>query len=222
MITTADRRADSPDRANFGAPSHPPASRWPPKSHARKIEFREPVQADLGCPVPSRKIFRFCFSEICVFFSPSRLAKRGASRSSRTLGRDAVDAVSVGRDDIAGRSDRERCSKRARRTALMRTAKSCGPDTPTLVSSFVRSRASPTGRRCAIIHGATVAKKPGHRGERAISRKTIAWGMPDVFRCLRCEYWCAYSTHLAHTRLRVHWAPGIPRALCSARGENAV
>ena len=27
---------------------------------------------------------------------------------------------------------------------------------------------------------ATVAKKPGHRGERAISRKTIARGMPDV------------------------------------------
>src|SRR5258708_16914301 len=26
----------------------------------------------------------------------------------------------------------------------------------------------------------TVARKPGHRGERAISRKTIARGMPDV------------------------------------------
>src|SRR6476646_7382739 len=21
--------------------------------------------------------------------------------------------------------------------------------------------------------------------------------MPDVFRCLRCEYWCAYSTHFS-------------------------
>ncbi len=32
-----------------------------------------------------------------------------------------------------------------------------------------------------------------------ISRKTIAWGMPDVFRCLRCEYSCAYfTTHSAH------------------------
>jgi hypothetical protein len=38
--------------------------------------------------------------------------------------------------------------------------------------------------------------------------------MPDVFRCLRCEYSCAYSTHFERTRLRVHWAPGIPRALC--------
>jgi hypothetical protein len=34
------------------------------KSHARKIEIREPIQADLGCPALSRKIFYFCFSEI--------------------------------------------------------------------------------------------------------------------------------------------------------------
>jgi len=37
--------------------------------------------------------------------------------------------------------------------------------------------------------------------------------MPDVFRCLRCEYSSAYSLPPAHSRLRVHWAPGIPRAL---------
>ena len=37
---------------------------------------------------------------------------------------------------------------------LMRTAKSCGPDTPTLVSS-----------RRKTIPQATVAIKPGHRGE---------------------------------------------------------
>jgi len=44
--------------------------------------------------------------------------------------------------------------------------------------------------------------------------------MPDVFRCLRCEYLCAYLTPIAHTGLRVHWAPGIPRALCFKKGEN--
>jgi hypothetical protein len=54
---------------------------------------------------------------------------------------------------------------------VMRTAKSCGPDTPTLVSS------------CAgFIRAATVATKPGHRGEREISRKTIAQGRPDCLR----------------------------------------
>jgi hypothetical protein len=33
---------------------------------------------------------------------------------------------------------------------------------------------------CGMIHKATGARKPGPRGERDISRKTIAWGMPDV------------------------------------------
>src|SRR5712692_5658007 len=41
--------------------------------------------------------------------------------------------------------------------------------------------------------------------------------MPDVIRCLRCEYSCAYLLPIARTRLRVHWAPGIPRALCDLR-----
>src|SRR6266699_2743698 len=43
--------------------------------------------------------------------------------------------------------------------------------------------------------------------------------MPDVFRCLRCEYSCAYLLPPARTRLRVHWAPGIPRALCVWRDK---
>ena len=51
--------------------------------------------------------------------TPSRLDKRGASRSSRTLG--------------AGCGGRECCERRARPT---RTAKSCGPDAATLASSW--------------------------------------------------------------------------------------
>jgi len=38
-------------------------------------------------------------------------------------------------------------------------------------------------------------------------------GMPGDFRCDRCEYSCAFYTTTSHTRLRVHWAPGIPHAL---------
>src|SRR6266403_451733 len=49
---------------------------------------------------------------------------------------------------------------------LMRTAKSCGSDAPMLASSL-REEAQ-----------ATVSNKPGHRGEREVSRKTIARGMP--------------------------------------------
>ena len=60
-----------------------------------------------------------------------------------------------------------------------RTAKSCGPDAPTLASSFAEASAGPTGPNSPPIRGATVAKKPGRRGEHEISRKTIARGKPD-------------------------------------------
>jgi hypothetical protein len=55
-------------------------------------------------------------------------------------------------------------------SVFLRTAKSCGPDAPTLASS------SRQGAR------ATVARKPGRRGEHEISRNTIAQGMPDCLR----------------------------------------
>src|SRR5258705_10831720 len=50
--------------------------------------------------------------------------------------------------------------------ALTRTAKSCRSDAPMLASSL-REEAQ-----------MTVSNKPGHRGEREVSRKTIARGMP--------------------------------------------
>src|SRR5712671_5555318 len=59
---------------------------------------------------------------------------------------------------------------------LMRTAKSCRSDAPMLASSL-REDAQ-----------ATVSNKPGHRGEREVSRKTIARGMPGDFRCDRGDY----------------------------------
>src|SRR5712671_2613015 len=59
---------------------------------------------------------------------------------------------------------------------LKRTAKSCGSDAPMLASSL-REEAQ-----------ATVSNKPGHRGEREVSRKTIARGMPGDFRCDRGVY----------------------------------
>ena len=60
--------------------------------------------------------------------SPLILSTRGVSRSSRTLGWDAVDAAASGARSVrraVSVSDR----RRARRTALMRTAKPCGPGT---------------------------------------------------------------------------------------------
>jgi hypothetical protein len=48
----------------------------------------------------------------------------------------------------------------------------------------------------------------------------MSWGMPDVFRCLRCEYWCAYSPHLC-----AHQAAGAlgtrhSARLCLKKGES--
>src|SRR5450432_2346667 len=54
------------------------------------------------------------------------------------------------------------------REMLQRTAKSCGPDAPTLASSL-RSGLGPTGRRQTIFAG-DGGKQPGHRGEYDISR----------------------------------------------------
>ena len=194
MISIADRPADSPSRANFGAPSHPPTSRSPPKSRARKIEFPEPVQADLGCPVPSRKIFCFRFSEIYGFLSRIPPRKRGASRIVTNVGVGCGGRGSVGRDrDRRASQPRER--DEARKTngadAYGEVVWSWHPDAGV---KFRWSRASPTGQRCAIIHGVTGARKPGPRGEREGSRENHCVGNAGCFRCLRCEYWCTYFT----------------------------
>jgi hypothetical protein len=58
----------------------------------------------------------------------------------------------------------------------------------------------------------TVAKEPGHRGERVIGVKAIAQGKPDQFG--EPVVTCSCAIFLSHARLRVHWAPGFPCALC--------
>ena len=79
------------------------------------------------------------------------LSHRGALRNVTDAGRDAVDADSA-----------------ARRTALKRTAKSCGPDAPTLVSSWRVNRK----RRWqpSMVTGESTKE----------TVKTIAQGMPGV------------------------------------------
>jgi hypothetical protein len=95
---------------------------------------------------------------------------------------------------------------------LLRTAKSCGPDAPTLASSLAEVLSALPGSDKTLIREMTVAKEPGHRGERDISRKTIACGNAGRFRCTRC-YSCAFYHYQVHTRPRVQRAPGIPHAL---------
>src|SRR6201998_4921087 len=85
------------------------------KIHARRARFG--VVA--GCPAPSEKIFLiFRRRKSAVYLSPSRPPQRGGSR------RHGRGAGCGGR---GGALD-GRC--------LQRTAKTCGPDTPTLGSSW--------------------------------------------------------------------------------------
>jgi hypothetical protein len=129
---------------------------------------------------------RFCFSKFCDLLSPSRLSRRGVSRSSRTLG---------------GMRWTRRSVRRALAVADGEAVWFWRPD------AGAKFATTPTRRANDGVN------KAGPREERGASRKTIAWGMPDVSGA------SAVNTH-AHTRLpparmrlRVHWAPGIPRAL---------
>jgi hypothetical protein len=104
---------------------------------------------------PKSKIFMFSPDPNQFTDSHRLVPPEGRSRVVTTAGRDAVDAAASGERMQAGRM------------MLKRTAKSCRSDAPGLASSL-REDAQ-----------ATVATKPGHRGEREVSRKTIAQGEPD-------------------------------------------
>jgi hypothetical protein len=89
-----------------------------------------------SCPAPFAKKFRFALTPNQHYIPRRLVPQRGARAIVTDAGRDAVD--------IDGAEDDRR---------LRWTAKSCGPDAPTLESS--RWSNPP----------ATVAKEPGHRGE---------------------------------------------------------
>jgi len=108
--------------------------------------------------------------------------QEGRSGSSRVLGAGSDGRVGV-----------------RRRRTLTRTAKTCGPDLPTLGSSCSRD----------VSQAATVAIKPGHRGERAISRKPLRRECRHVRRT--CHDLRACSLPFLHARLRVRF--GIRHSL---------
>jgi hypothetical protein len=97
---------------------------------------------------------------------------------------------------------------------LPRTAKSCGPDAPALASSW-RSFASPTGFRQNLNPQATVttSRSPGRARRKPL--KPLRAGMPGCSGGPVVTNSCAFYT--LRTRLRVHWAPGIPHALMGGR-----
>ena len=99
------------------------------KSTARKLRFDQSFQNDLGGPVPRAKIFRFPLHPNQRLFPRCPVSTRGAYRDRHERETGCGGRSSVRREKLfAGRVIRER-AHRARRTALKRTAKPCGPDT---------------------------------------------------------------------------------------------
>jgi hypothetical protein len=102
------------------------------------------------------------------------------------------------RDGIAGQverlvSDQQHADERR----LLRTAKSCGPDAPTLASSL-RSRVGPTGLRQNISadDGGNKARSPGRARRKPL--KPLRAGMPGdsgvlVFSCAFYQYQSAHE-----------------------------
>ena len=127
------------------------------KSRARKIEFRKPIQGDWVVQSPLTKISLAPSGKSAALIRASCPDKRGASRSSRTLVQDAMDADGV-----------------ARRAIPTRTAKSCGPVPPTLGSSFAGVDPRDDG-----------GKRARSPGRARISRNTVAQETPDCSVNLR-------------------------------------
>jgi hypothetical protein len=154
----------------------------------------------LGRPDWPQKIFRFRFPRTVSSFPPSRLMKRGVRVVTIRGVRDAVDAIALRARGIAGRPQALSwgCERliRAGRAAQFAYGKSVWFWHPWLVSSWRRLFESNRVRR-AVNPAATEAKGIRLRGERAISRQTIAQGRPDALRWT-CMLVCALPCAIAH------------------------
>jgi hypothetical protein len=119
-------------------------------SRAPKSQISKSFQADLACPVPQQKILFFRF-----------IRKYGCLCAARLMQRD-VRVVTI-REVGSGSRDRQCATSAVRRGREI--AWSWRPD----------AGAKSLGM---MTPEATVAKEPGHRGERDISVKTAAQGRP--------------------------------------------
>src|SRR5258708_28406780 len=143
-------------------PSGQPRQREPAFARCAKVLILPDGQItsdfQKSCQAPKSKIFLFSLDPNQFTDSRHPVPKEGRAHVTNA-GRDAVDAAA-----------------RETSAACWRTAKSCRSGAPMLASSL-REEAQ-----------ATVSNKPGHRGEREVSRKTIARRMPGDFRGHRGDY----------------------------------
>jgi hypothetical protein len=145
-------------------------------------------------------------------------------------GWDAVDAAALARRFVRRAVSVSEC-RRAGRTALLRTAKPCGPGTRCWCQVREGEAARP-GRPFAVNLRTTVTRRTRRRGERGISRQPIAQGMPE---CLplnlyaRVHFFFAHPAHetagaarTRHSLLPLLWGEGLrkPRAITPRERER--
>ena len=147
------------------------------------------------CQAPNKKYSAFTeYPNQWHMLPPSRSVKRGRfARSSRTSGRDAMDA------------------------AMPRFLRDDGKAAyGEVVWSWRRDRGVyPAG--CSGL--TTVTINAAHRGEHEVNRKTIARGKPGCLGCT-CGGLAGAACSLLPPRLRAQSAPGFPCALFSRRGTT--
>src|SRR5438045_5233266 len=129
-----------------------------------------------------QKYFRSSPKQITSLVAPSRPTE-GRIAIVTNAGRDAVDAR-VSLDE----------------RTLKRTAKSCGPDAPTLASSWRKYFRWRQWQQSPVT---------GESAKETV--KTIARGMPGVSGVTVVTMLVCFF--ILHARLRAHRAPGIPCAL---------
>ncbi len=114
------------------------------KTHARKTQFAQAIQLDLGRPVPQAKTIRFLFASINGFLFAIPARQEGRTRRHGRWAGMRWTRERRARRGSRGELSRER-SRRARRAMVSRTEKSCGPGVPTLALNFSDVVRSPTG-----------------------------------------------------------------------------
>jgi len=157
----------------------------------------------LSSPAAKNKFLSF-FQKLVFATAVPCSSRRGASRSSRTLGAGCGGRGSVGRDGMAERvqapvSGHLHADERCR----PRTSKSCGPGA--LMQALSRRKQFCRRRWQPSVWSPRRAR---------IRRKPSRAGMPGDFRCDRCEYSCAYLLPIcAHEAAGASGARHPPRPL---------
>ena len=168
------------------------------KFAARELRFALTFQGDLDRPVPSKKIFRFCRRANQFYQFAHLIPEEGRIAIVTNAGWDVVDATASARNGVAGRVSRERSTGAQTNDAVSAFAKASADGYQTrrsLLAKTGRVRQSrvvlapvagvksaeasrPDRVRQNLNPLTTVTRRIRRRGEREISRKTIAWGKP--------------------------------------------